>query len=59
MSCVVPLFVSLLSISTTGRYPALDMSPERQKQQTLDAVASQIDGLSADRPMLLLFEDAV
>ena len=54
---VVPLFASLLSIPVEGRYPPLEMTPERQKEATLDALVSQMEGLSQTRPVLLLFED--
>jgi len=36
---VVPLFASLLSVPLDGRYPALSLTPQQQKQQTLDALA--------------------
>ena len=54
---IAPLFASLLSIPVEGRYPALEMVPERQKEATLDALVSQMESLSQTRPMLLLFED--
>ena len=54
---VVQLFAPLLSISTEGRYAPLEMTPERQKEQTLDALVTQMEGLSRAKPVLLIFED--
>ena len=54
---VVPLLAPLLSISTGGRYAALDMTPEQQKEQTLEALLGQMEGLSRQKPVLLIFED--
>jgi len=54
---IAPLFASLLSISVEGRYPPLEMTPERQKGAMLEALVSQMEGLSQMRPVLLIFED--
>jgi class 3 adenylate cyclase/predicted ATPase len=54
---VVPLIAALLGLPTDGRYPALDLTPQRQKQLTLAALVDQLDGLAADRPVLLAYED--
>ena len=54
---VVPLFAPLLSIPSEGRYPPLDMTPERQKEQTLEALTAQLEGLSRNQPALFIFED--
>ena len=54
---VAPLFAHLLSIPVDGRYAALEMSPEQQKEATLEALVSQMEGLSQRRPVLLVFED--
>lgn len=55
---IVPLFASLLSIPTGGRYPALGLSPTQQRRQTLAAMLDQLEGLARSRPMLWLLEDA-
>jgi class 3 adenylate cyclase/predicted ATPase len=54
----VPLIAALLGLSTEDRYPALDLTPQRQKQLTLDRQADQLDGLAAAQPVLLVCEDA-
>ena len=47
----------LLSIPTDGRYPSLDLSPQKRREKTLQALLAQVEGL-ARQPMLLVFEDA-
>jgi predicted ATPase len=54
---IAPLFASLLSIPVEGRYAPLKMTPERQKEATLEALVAQMDGLSRKQPVLLIFED--
>jgi class 3 adenylate cyclase/predicted ATPase len=49
---------ALLSISTDGRNDSLGMTPERQKEVTLEGLVAQLEGLSQQRPVLLIFEDA-
>lgn len=56
-AAVAPLFAPLLSIPTNGRYPPLEMTPERQKEGTLQALVAQMDGLSHEQPVLFIFED--
>ncbi len=53
----VPLIAALLSLPTEGRYPALDLTPQRQKQLTLEALVEQLEGLAAAQPVLLAYED--
>jgi class 3 adenylate cyclase/predicted ATPase len=52
-----PLFAALLSLPTQ-RYPALTLSPEKQKEKTLEALAGQIEALASQHPLLMLYEDA-
>ena len=40
---VAPLFAPLLSIPLEDRYPPLEMTPERQKEQTLEALVGQME----------------
>jgi class 3 adenylate cyclase/predicted ATPase len=53
----VPLIAALLGLVTEGRYPALDLTPQRQKQLTLQALVDQLEGLAAEQPVLLTYED--
>jgi class 3 adenylate cyclase/DNA-binding winged helix-turn-helix (wHTH) protein/tetratricopeptide (TPR) repeat protein len=55
---IAPLITSLLSIPSDGRYPPLDMSPQLQRERTLAALVDQLAGLTAHRPVLLIWEDA-
>src|SRR5262249_34537605 len=52
-----PLIAALLSIPAGDRYPLLDMAPQRQKYETLNALLGQLAGLAAERPVLALYED--
>jgi len=55
---VAPLFAALLSIPTGDRYPPLDMTPQRQKEMTLETLVDQLVGLAARQPVLFILEDA-
>jgi class 3 adenylate cyclase/predicted ATPase len=55
---IAPFFASLLSIPTDARYPASNVSPQRQKALTLEAIIDQLAGLSEQRPVLFIVEDA-
>jgi class 3 adenylate cyclase/predicted ATPase len=54
----VPLLATLLSLPAGGRYPALNLTPQKQKERTLRALVEQVEGLAGRQPVLLLFEDA-
>jgi class 3 adenylate cyclase len=54
----VPLLAALLSLPTGGRYPPLDLTPQKQKERTLRALVAQVEALAARQPVLMLFEDA-
>jgi class 3 adenylate cyclase len=51
------LVASLLSLPV-ARYPALAMSPQKQKEETLRTLAEGTTALAAAAPVLLIFEDA-
>jgi class 3 adenylate cyclase/predicted ATPase len=52
-----PLLAELLAIPTAGRYPALALSPQRQKERTMAALLGQLAGLAGRQPVLALYED--
>ena len=52
------LFAELLSLSNDGRYPALELTPEQRRQKTLEALSLQMEVLSRQSPVLMIFEDA-
>jgi hypothetical protein len=54
-----PLLASLLSIPTGARYPPLDLTPQKQKEKTLQALTAQVEKLAARQPVLMLFEDGI
>jgi predicted ATPase len=54
----LPLIAELLTIPMDGRCKPLDLSPQRRKQRTLATLIAQVEGLAADQPVLMLFEDA-
>ena len=58
MDSSVALLGALLSIPTCDRYPSLNMTPEKQKEATLEALVGQIEALSRHNPVLAIFEDA-
>jgi class 3 adenylate cyclase/tetratricopeptide (TPR) repeat protein len=53
----VALFAEMLSLANDGRYPALDLTPERRRQRTLEALASQLTELARRTPVLMIVED--
>jgi class 3 adenylate cyclase/predicted ATPase len=54
----VALFAEMLSLPNDGRYPALDLAPQRRRQRTLEALTSQLAGLARQQPVLMICEDA-
>jgi class 3 adenylate cyclase/predicted ATPase len=52
------LFAELLSLPNDGRWPTADMPPQQRRQKTLDALSSQMEALSRQTPVLMIFEDA-
>ena len=53
-----PLLAALLSVPTGDRYSPLNLTPQRQKERTLRTLVTQVEGLAARQPVLMLFEDA-
>jgi class 3 adenylate cyclase/predicted ATPase len=52
------LFAEMLSLPNDGRYPALDLEPQQRRQKTLEALTTQVEALSRQNPLLMIFEDA-
>jgi predicted ATPase len=52
------LFAEMLSLPNDGRYPALNMDPQQRRQKTLEALTAQMEALSRQNPLLMIFEDA-
>jgi class 3 adenylate cyclase/predicted ATPase len=53
----VPLLADLLSIPTGDRYLPLNLSPQKRKERTLHTQLTQVEGLAAHQPVLMVFED--
>jgi predicted ATPase len=47
----------MLSLPNDGRYPALTMAPQQRRQRTLEALISQVEALTREGPVLMIFED--
>jgi class 3 adenylate cyclase/predicted ATPase len=54
---VFPLFAALLSLPLDERYPALTLTPQQQKQQTLDALVAWMLEEAEQQPVLVVWED--
>jgi len=54
----VPLFAPLLSLPIPeDRYPPLHVSPQRQRQKTLETIVSILQELAEHQPVLFILED--
>ena len=51
-----PLIAELLSIPTGDRYPPPDLSPQKRREKTLQALVAQLEGLTR-QPVVIVFED--
>jgi class 3 adenylate cyclase/DNA-binding SARP family transcriptional activator len=52
------LIAELLGVQAEGRYPALAVSPQQKGEMTIAAFLDQLDGVVAQRPAVIVFEDA-
>ena len=52
------LLAAVLAIPADHRYPPLALTPQRQKQRTLEVLVEQLAGLAGQRPVLAVYEDA-
>src|SRR5262245_11981202 len=55
---VAPLIADLLSLPTGDRYPPIDLTPQKRKEETLRALLARVERLAARQPVLFVFEDA-
>jgi class 3 adenylate cyclase/predicted ATPase len=54
---VVPLLASLLSLPLADRYAPLQLTPQRQKQKTLEVILALLRAHAARQPVLFIVED--
>jgi predicted ATPase len=52
------LFAEMLSLPNDGRFPTLELTPQERRQKTMEALTEQIEGLSRQKPVMVIFEDA-
>ena len=52
------LFAAMLSLPNDGRYPVVKFAPPQVRQKTLEALIAQIEAISRQSPVLMIFEDA-
>ena len=57
VSAFAPLLADLVAVPAGERYPPLNLTPQKRKERTLAALTSQIEGLSAREPVLMVYED--
>jgi tetratricopeptide (TPR) repeat protein len=53
----VPVLTDLLSIPSADRYPPLNLRPEKRKEKILHVGCTQVEGLAARQPVLMVYED--
>ena len=54
----VALLADLLSLPLPESHPLPNLSPQRKKARTLEALIGQLEGLACQQPVVMLFEDA-
>ena len=54
----IALIVDLLSTPSSERHPLPNLSPQRKKERTLEALIGRLKSLARRRPVLIIFEDA-
>jgi class 3 adenylate cyclase/predicted ATPase len=57
LSEAIPLLADLLSISTGDRYLPLNLTSQKRREKTLHAQLQQVEGLAAQQPVLMVWED--
>jgi predicted ATPase len=57
LSEAVPLLADLLSIPAGEHYSPLNLTPQKRKEKTLHALLTQLEGLTARQPVLMVWED--
>jgi TolB-like protein/predicted ATPase/class 3 adenylate cyclase len=54
----VALLADLLSLPASERHPLPNLSPQRKKGRTLEALVRRLEGLARQQPIVAVFEDA-
>ena len=64
LGCAAPLdedvaiLADLISLPASERRPLPNLSPQRKKERTLEALIRQLDGLAHEKPVVTVWEDA-
>jgi class 3 adenylate cyclase/Flp pilus assembly protein TadD len=53
----VAFLADLLSLPASARHPLPNLSPQRKKERTLEALIHQLEGLACRQPVVVVFED--
>jgi predicted ATPase len=53
----VALIAELHSLPSGDLAPPLDVTPQRKKEKTFEALLRQVEGLSSQQPALMVFDD--
>ena len=53
----VSLWAAFLSVPVPDQYPPLNLTPQRQKEKTFQAIAALLFALAAEQPLLFIIED--
>ena len=53
----VAFLADLLSLPASERHPLPNLSPQRKKERTLEALIRQLEGLARQHPLAIVFED--
>src|SRR5262249_7644961 len=54
----VAFLADLLSLPASERRPLPNLSPQRKKERTLEALIRKLEGLARQQPAIIVFEDA-
>lgn len=54
---VVPIFASLLSVPTNEKFPSLELSPVREREEIFQALQDWLRAYSSKQPVLFVVED--
>ncbi len=58
LDLAVPLMAAVIGVPADSRYPLSGLTPQQQKQLTLEMIVEQLEGLAASQPVLFICEDA-
>ena len=54
----VAFLADLMSLPASERHPLPNLSPQRKKERTLEALIRQLEGLAHEKPVVTVWEDA-